>query len=85
MKCLEYLNMVTCKGHLGGYMDAFNSKIKEDQRIQVKLHLQIRSLNFCIPSHYISLGINKALKCHFEIYYFVNVEKEFSMIVYYIS
>ena len=48
----------------GGHLTPSQMRIKW---IQIKLDLQVSSLNFLIPSHFICLGLIKTLKNHIQI------------------
>ena len=48
----------------GGHLTPSQMKIKG---IQIKLHLQVSSLNFLIPSHFICSGLIETLKNHIQI------------------
>ena len=50
-----------------------NSFTDKNQGMQIKLHLQVSSLNFLIPSHFICLGLIETLKNHIQISYLLNV------------
>ena len=57
---------------LGGCLTPSQIKIK---RIQIKLHLQVSSLNFVI-THFICFGVNDTLQYHIQIHYIIVVERK---------
>ena len=48
----------------GGHLTPSQMKIKG---IQIKLHLQVSSLNFSIPSHFICSGLIETLTNHIQV------------------
>ena len=52
----------------GGYLTPLQMKIKGTQ---TKLHLQLSSLNFSIPSQFICLGLIETLKSHIQTSYII--------------
>ena len=69
----RYLNVIICTDHVSRCMKGgqLTPSLMNIKGTQIKLHLQLSSLNFLIPSPSICLGINKILNYYVLINYIV--------------